>query len=713
MAVLGKIRGKGTILISVLGIALFAFIVEEAVRSCESRQNDQRQQVGQVLGKNIDVQEFQKLVDEYTEVIKIQQGQGNLNDEQLNQVKDVVWNTYVQTKIIENEAEKLGLTVTDSELQNILNQGTNPMLLQTPFVNQQTGRFDVNALKKFLADYENRQTANPQLAEQYSTIYKFWSFIEKTLRQQILSQKYQSLFAHCLLSNSVEAKMAFKEENEESRIQLATFPYSSIPDDKVQMSDADLKVKYDDIKARFKQYVESRDIKYVDVEVKPSSQDRAVIQKDFIGYAKDLAATADPSDVVRKSTSAIGYLGIPVAKGAFPQDIADHLDSMSVGQTYGPIENKQDNTLNLIKLVAKQQLPDSIQYRMIQVGGATVDAAHKTADSIYTALKAGADFEVIAKKYGQTGEKMWVTTAQYQNALSMDKDTKTYINVLNTSAVNAIENIPVTQGNIILQVVDRKAMIPKYTVAVIKKNIEFSRDTYSAAYNKFSSFVSANQKADDIVKNAQKNGYKVQEAKDLTTSIHYIAGIHGTREAVKWVFDANENDVSQMFTCGDNNHLLIIILDKIHPAGYRSLDDPQVREMVKAEVLKDKKAEQFMSKLNNVKSLAAAKTKGGKVSSVDQVTFSASVFVMTTGVSEPALSGAVSATASGKFCAKPIKGIAGVYLFQVVSKTERKVKFDDKAEEQKLRQKALQYASNFINELYINANVIDHRYLFF
>ena len=225
--------------------------------------------------------------------------------------------------------------------------------------------------------------------------------------------------------------------------------------------------------------------------------------------------------------------------------------------------------------------------------------------------------------------------------------------------------------------------------------------------------MSANQKADDIVKNAQKNGYKVQEAKDLTTSIHYIAGIHGTREAVKWVFDANENDVSQMFTCGDNNHLLIIILDKIHPAGYRSLDDPQVREMVKAEVLKDKKAEQFMSKLNNVKSLAAAKTKGGKVSSVDQVTFSASVFVMTTGVSEPALSGAVSATASGKFCAKPIKGIAGVYLFQVVSKTERKVKFDDKAEEQKLRQKALQYASNFINELYINANVIDHRYLFF
>ena len=157
MAALGKIRGKGTILITVLGIALFAFIVEEGVRTCESRQNEQRQQIGQVLGKNIDVQEFQKLVDEYTEVIKMQQGQNNLNDEQLNQVKDMVWNTYVQTKIIEKEAEKLGLTVTDGELQNILNQGTNPMLLQTPFVNQQTGRFYAKSLKNLLSEYRSQQ----------------------------------------------------------------------------------------------------------------------------------------------------------------------------------------------------------------------------------------------------------------------------------------------------------------------------------------------------------------------------------------------------------------------------------------------------------------------------------------------------------------------------------------------------------------------------
>ncbi len=56
------------------------------------------------------------------------------------------------------------------------------------------------------------------MAQQYETIYKYWTFIEKTLRQQLLAQKYQSLLAHCLLSNPVEAKMAFKEENNESNI---------------------------------------------------------------------------------------------------------------------------------------------------------------------------------------------------------------------------------------------------------------------------------------------------------------------------------------------------------------------------------------------------------------------------------------------------------------------------------------------------------------
>ena len=713
MAALGKIRSKGVLLICIISLGLFAFIAEEAFRSCESSSNDARQQVGEVLGEKINVTEFQKLVDEYTEVIKMQQGQDNLNEDQLNQVKDMVWNTYVQTKLIENETKKLGLTVTDAELQNVLTEGTNPMLMQTPFVNQQTGRFDVNALKKFLAEYKAQGQANPQLAKQYDTIYKYWTFIEKTLRQQLLAQKYQGLFAHCFLSNKVEAQMAFNDQNQESQIQLAALSYSSIDDNKVQISDADLKAKYDEVKGRFKQYVESRDIKYVDVQVKASAADRAALQKEFAGYSQALASATDASDVVRKSTSLVNYLGVPVSKDAYPYDIAQRLDSMAVGSTSKVFENNSDNTLNVIKLVSKQLLPDSVQYRQIQVAGATAEESAKRADSIYNALKAGADFEVIAKKYGQTGEKTWLTTRQYQSAPSLDHNTKDYIMSLNTMSVNELKNVALSQGNLIVQVVDRKGMINKYVAAVVKKNVTFSKDTYSAAYNKFSSFVSANLTADAIVKNAAKAGFNVQERKDVTTAEHNLAGIRSTRDAMRWLFDAKKGDVSPLYECGDNDQLLVVVLDNINNVGYRSLDDAQVKEYVKGEVLKDKKAEMLMAKLNGVKSVAAAKAKGANVSTVNQVTFAAPVFVPATGASEPALSGAVAATAKGKFCKLPVKGNAGVYVFEVTNKTQRPGKFDAATEMQKLRQKEMQMAGNFMNELYIKAKVVDNRYLFF
>lgn len=713
MAALGKVRSKGVLLICIISLGLFAFIAAEAFRSCESSSNDARQQVGEVLGEKISVTDFQKLVDEYTEVIKMQQGQENLNEDQLNQVKDMVWNTYVQTKLVENEAKKLGLTVTDTELQNVLVEGTNPMLMQTPFFNQQTGRFDANALKKFLAEYKTQGKTNPQLAKQYETIYKYWTFIEKSLRQQLLAQKYQGLFAHCLLSNKVEAQMAFNDQNEESQIQLAALPYSSIDDNKVQISDADLKAKYDEVKGRFKQYVESRDIKYIDVQVKASAADRAALQKEFAAYDTELASAADPSDLVHKSGSLISYLGVPVSKDAFPNDIAQRLDSMAVGSTSKVVENKGDNTLNIIKLVAKQQLPDSVQFRQIQVAGANAQETAKRADSIYTALKSGADFEVIAKKYGQTGEKAWLTTRQYQSAPSLDKNTKDYINSLNTMAVNEVKNIALTQGNLIVQVVDRKAVISKYTAAVIKKNITFSKDTYNAAFNKFSSFVSANLSAEDLVKNAAKAGFTVQERKDVTTAEHNLAGIRSTREAMRWLFEAKNGAVSPLYECGDNDHMLIVMLNNINNVGYRSLEDAQVKEYVKGEVMKDKKAEMLLAKLNGVKSVDAAKAKGATIAAVNQVTFAAPVFVAATGASEPALSGAVAATAKGKFCKAPVKGNAGVYVFQVVNKTKRPGKFDAATMMQQLRQKEMQMAGNFMNELYIKAKVVDNRYLFF
>lgn len=715
MAALGKIRSKGGILVGAISLALIAFLAGDAARSCDGIKGEARQQIGEILGKKISVQDYQKLIDEYQSAIKFTMQRDNLTEQELNQVNDQVWQQLVSNRVIEADAEKVGLTVTEKEIQNVLNEGTNPMLVQTPFVNQQTGRFDVNALKQFFDSYNKAKAAKSPQVEQMQAIYDYWLFVEKNLRAQLLGQKYQALLASCVLSNKAEAKMAFKDNNEESQIQLASLAYSTVKDADVKVTDDDLKAKYEELKPAFRQNVETRDIKFVDFQIKASAADRSKVVKEMNDFQKQLASAADPAAVVSKSGSEIPYLGLPVSNKAYQQypDIASKIDSLSVGTT-GVVENAQDNTLNIIRVLSKAQLADSIQFRQINIAAATPDEARAKADSIQKALAGGADFDALAKRYGQTGEKVWFTGQQYEMAPSMSQDNRTFINALLNGEVNATQNLALTQGNIILQVLDKKAFTTKTTAAVIKKVVDFSKATRSNAYNKFSEFVAKSSTAADLEKNAPKSGYQVQSLNDISTAEHYVGGIPGTRDALKWLFEAKQGEVSPLYECGNNDHLLVIALTAIHPQGYRSWDDAQVKEILKREVIKDKKAEKLMAKLKGVNSIAAAQAKGAKVSSVNQITFAAPAFVQTTGSVEPALSGAVAGTAAGKFSKAPVKGNAGVYVFQVVKKSMRAgSKYDETLVMQQAAQANMQLVGNFMQDLILKAKVVDNRYLFF
>lgn len=719
MTALGKIRSKGILLIIIIGLGLFAFIAEEAFRSCNGIKGQNSQQIGEVLGEKIYVQDFQKLLEEYQDAMKLTMRTDNLSEDQLNQLKDQVWQQLVSERVMKEDCKKLGLTVTEDELQNVLNDGTNQLLTQTPFVNQQTGRFDVSILKQFIDAYRKAEASNnSQQLDQMRPAYNYWLFVEKNLRTQLLAQKYQSLLANCVLSNKVEAKMAFNEENEEAQIQLASIAYNTIKDADIKVTDEELKAKYEELKPAFRQQQETRDVKMVDVQVKASATDRAQLQKDMAGYQKQLAAAADPTQVVSKSGSMIQYIGLPVSGKAFQQypDIASKIDSMAVGTT-GVVENTKDNTYNIVRILSRTELPDSVEFRQIQVGGKTLEAARASADSIQKALAAGGDFQAIAKRYGQDSTTTWFTGAMYEQASTMSQDNRAYIEALLNGAVGSTQNIELTQGNVVIQVLNRKAMKSKAVAAVIKKEIRFSDNTYSKAYNRFSQFVTQSQASlADLQKHATKFGYTVQDLNDFATSSHTVGNVGGSgiRDAIKWIFEAKEEQVSQLFEAGkENDHLLVLCMTKIHPQGYRPWDDAQVKEILKREVIRDKKAEMIMAKLKGVNSIAAAQAKGAKVSTVNQITFAAPAFIQATGAAEPALSGAVAATAQGKFCSAPVKGNAGVYVFQVVKKQMRPAKYNEEQQIQMCRQRAMQYMGNFMQDLVFGAGVVDSRYLFF
>lgn len=714
MAAIGKIRSYGTFLIIIIGLGLFGFIGGDMFRSCETTGRMSSNRVGQVLGDNIGVQEYQDYQTEFVECSKI--GNPQADEEQLRQQ---AWQSFVQNKIIENEASELGITVTNDEIKNLMVQGSSllsDLANATGMVNEQTGRFDKSKYDSFINEY-NKNKSNPQLMEYYEKMYKFLNFKVKQLKEQILVRKYQSLLQNAVLSNPVEAKFAFDAEKQESDIQLAYMDYNSINDNEIKVTDDDLKAKYNELKEEFKSPEEVRGIKYILVKKVASPADREALNKTLLKCIDRFNEGIEPEKVVREGQSTISYLGVPVTKNAFNADIANRLDSMAVGAIVGPVESQMDNTLNVIKLIAKNTLPDSVEYRVIQVEGKDNEQSIAKADSVYKAVTTGGDFEAIAKNYGQTGEKAWLTTSQYEKATNMAKDNALVFNALNTMAVNEVRNIPLAQGRLIVQVTDRKAMTTKYDVAVIKRDINYSQATSDEITNKFNQFVAGHNTLEAMEKDAAKSGYQVQESKRVTTSQGNIPGIANSREALKWVFEADKKDISAVFNCGaSRDELLVMALTDIYPKGYMTLENPEVKDMIQQEVVKDKKAEMLIAKLKDVKSIDAAKAKGAKVveDGVKQITFASPVFITATQSSEPSLSGAVSATEKGKFSAKPVKGNSAVYVFKVDDKRTLEGQFKEKEYAQRLAQMNSQNVLQTVfMDLYYNAEVKDNRYLFF
>ncbi|WP_304233149.1 peptidylprolyl isomerase [Phocaeicola plebeius] len=712
MATLQKIRSKGPLLVIVIGLALFAFIAGDAWKVLQPHQG--KQDVGEVNGEVLSAQDYQKMVDELSEVIKLTNGLNSLTEDQLNNVKDQVWQSYVNNKLIAEQAEKLGLKVTDAEIQSIIDQGTHPLLMQTPFRNPQTGMFDKDMLKKFLVDYANLNASQmpAQYVEYYQKMGAFWQFVEKTLAQSTLAEKYQNLVTKSLISNPVAAEDAFNSRTEQSDLLLAGVPYSSINDSTVQVSDSEIKDRYNEKKEQFKQLVETRDIRYIDVKVVPSDADRKAVEKEVTEYSNLLASTtADFGTFVRSTGSSVNYSDVPVSKSVFPADVASRLDSTNVNEVYGPYYNQTDDSFNAFKLLAKVSSPDSIQFRQIQVYADTEEKTKTLADSIYNALKGGADFAAVAKIYGQTGEATWVNAQSWEGS-ELDADNSKFINTLLNQPVNELANLNMGQANLILQVMNKKSMQTKYKVAVVKREVEFSKETYNAAYNKFSQFVAQNTTIDSMVKNAEESGYTLMPRTDLSSAEHYVGGVRSTREALKWIFAAKPGEVSPLYECGENDHLMVVALDKIHEAGYRDINS--VAEMLRAEIRRDKKAEKIMEEMKKYNSIAQVKGMKDAVSdSVKHVTFSAPAYISVTRSSEPVIGAVAAKTAANKVSA-PIKGNGGVYMIQVYAKEKGSEKFDAKQEETTLTNMAVRIAGNqLINDLYQKAKVADQRYLFF
>ncbi len=716
MAALQSIRNRGVLLVTAIAVALFLFVVGDALRGGESFFNQAKMNVGEINGEKVSIQDYQQLVEDFTTLYEVQQNKSGFTEDENNRIKDEAWQTYIQNQLIGAECEELGIAVSDEEISEVIQSGNNPMLNVAAFANQQTGRYDYAQLNTFLTEYKKAKDAGQQLPDMYEKLYKYYIFVQKQIRSQLLIQKYQALLSSCFFSNPVEAQASFDGRANESDILVAAVPFTTVADKDIEVKESDIKAKYEEDKEQYHQYVETRDAKVIDVQVQPSAADKAATEKDMDEiYAKlNETETNDMAgNVVRQNGSMMPYVNILKTKNAFPPLISSQLDSVAVGATTKPVYDAAQNVYYTIKMLEKATKPDSVLFRQLGVIGKDAADVEKKADSIMTALNGGASFKAIAKKYNQAGDSAWIASSQYEGA-QLDADNALFVSTLGNMSAGQTKKLKLENGNtVILQVLETRNPVAKYNVAVVVKELKFSDDTYSTEYNKFSSFIAANPTFEQIEANAEKNGYLIRPMNDLSNSNHNIAGIRNTRDALKWLFDeAKVGEVSQLYECGNNDHLMIVSLAGINKEGYRSFD--KMKDILAEDVKVEKKGEKLMADLKGINSWDKAKAvKGVICDTLKHVNFASASFVSATNMSEPIVSALAAKTAKGAF-AGPVKGNGGVYMLQVLNKNKSAEKFDAKQEQQGLAMQNFRKAMNaVINTLYLNANVKDQRYKFF
>ena len=728
MATLQKIRSNKITQIAI-GLGMLAFIAGSAVEIMKSKAPDT--EVASLNGESLNYAQLNDMVDEYKDVLQLmgQLPQGQQVSNEVNaQIREQVYQRYIQLQMLNEECEKLGITVTDAELQNVIKTGSHPLLAQTPFSSQQ-GTFDYAALQQFLNQRNEALSNGTMTAEQRDNIdrvYRYWCFIEKEIKNGLLMEKYQVLLSNLLITNPTSAKANFEGRKNETNIVMAALPYTTIEDKDIKVEDSELQAKYNEYKEVFYQAGETRDIKYIDVLIKASKADEENLNKEMVGYAEAMQKPdAVIESIVRQSQSIVPFYSTPVSRNTLPRDVAQQLDSMAVGTQSDVYYNAADNSMNIVRLMGKVSMPDSVEVRQLFAVNQDAAAAKKTADSICNALQAGANFDTIAKAYNQPGTKQWITSNMYEGQTMTDENKK-FIETATSASVGSYNQLTVDGGVVILQVTDRRNMLDKYNVAVIKRTVDFSNETATQAYNDLSQFVATNKTVEEMEKN--QGTYVVQERSSIEAMTNALPGIEDSREIIRWAFkeDTKVGEVSEIQYCGKSReHLVVAAVTGSNAAGYIPMDNKSVKEYLTSLVIQDKKAATLQDKIKGAKSIADVASMAGAVSdTVQHITFNAPVYLQKMGAaSEPALSGAASLAAQGKFVSG-VRGNAGVYAFQVIEKKQTEEKYDEKNEMKQMAQQNAYLVSNMfqsdmrnpINVFYKafkNAKKEDKRHLFY
>jgi peptidyl-prolyl cis-trans isomerase D len=708
MATLENIRSKGPLLIVVIGLALAAFIIGDFLNSAGTFFGSNRENVGEIAGENIHIVDFQNAVEQMSDWYEIESGQRDLNEEIISQIRASVWETMVTDRLLQLEARKIGLAVSSDELvDRTIGNNPHPIILQTQFFFDETGRFNRGRMIEIWAFDE--EPFNAEMAREIQKMKNHRLFVENRVKMEILREKYNVLISNAVTANNIDARSNFDARQRLVDFTYVAQPYFMIPDSVVSVSSREIRDRYNRDKELFRQEA-SRSINYVVFDVRPMEDDYAQAQEWMDRASAEFQTTDDIVGFINSNNNSdVVYDGRNLSELTVPILLREFAFSGREGDFFGPVFLNDTHTMARI-MQTGILTSDSVKLSRIVL----FPGQEELADSLFNILQRNrnADFGAMAREFSQDqqtamsdGELGWLV----EGMRNVDRELMDAFDK-NTGDVYRFSN---AQGVIqILKVTEKTAPRPKVRLAILERRVMPSSRSQAHIFNTAKQFAASARNVEGFQTLAEAENLSVRPANNLDENADRASILPQSRQIVRWAFNANLGTVSDVFDIG--NQFVVAVVTEVNKKGFAPLE--KVTPQILAELTREKKAEYMIKDISN--RLAANNSLEGlahalnvDVREAENVSFASQTFGRS-GV-EPFVIGSALNVPMNQI-SKPIRGNSGVYVVRPTNEIIGMEEFNAVMEIMQLNSRNRHSLPFMIfDDIRRNANVVDSRSVFY
>lgn len=662
MAVLENIRKRTTVLILIIGLALFAFVISGVFTSSDFGSG------GKVGSSVAEINGNELSIDDFREKVEIASRRAGPSASSL-QVMNQVWDQEVRNSILGAQFNDLGIGIEQDQIVDFLETAGYG---QNPQFQDENGVFDANLFKQTVMDWK---VNNPPQ-------YEAWLQTEEQIVQTAKEQTYFNLIKAGTGATLKEGELDYKLANEKMDIKYARVPYTSIPDSTVSISKEDIGAYINSHKEQFKQE-KSRDIQFVYFEEKPSEADDLAIKA---SVAKLLDNTVvynqqtDRNDTIRgfrNTTDMNAFLSrnsdmqfdtIYKAKKALPSSVADTLMTLNIGQLYGPY--KDSGSYKITKMMGRKANGSvKSSHILITYEGATranpeikrtKEEAEEKANELFKEVKQKeSEFTAFARDNSDGPSAPQGGDLGYFQEGSLATEFNDFIF---SNPIGKIGLVETDFGFHIIKVDDKEDIVQ---LATLSREVVASEETINTLFTDATKFeMETIENKDEFSSISRTNEYLVRPVNKIMELDENLPGLGTQRNIVQWAF-SEDTKLADIKRFNINNGYAVAQVTGIYKEGVMSTEDASL--VVLPILRKERKAAQIIAASQGKAMNVFARDNNVSVSTASALTVK-SPTIPGAG-SEPAVVGMAYGMAQGESSGL-LEGNTGVFMIEITKKTE-------------------------------------------